>query len=371
MKFIVYDFEVFLHDWLVVFKEVNKEHRVIVNDYDEVKKYYQENKDAVFVGYNNRHYDDYIFKGILSDISPKKISDWIIVNERPGYQFPGINKNIRLISLDLMQDNVGAVGISLKEIESNLGLSIEESTVSFDINRCLTKEEVEETIKYCKHDVDSTAKLMEVRYDYIKSKLMLIQIFKLPLYSIGLTNAQLTAEIMEPRKKKYTDGNEYDPPKELRLKNNKILNFYKTPLDRTTSLEMEVCGVKHKLAFGGLHGATEKSHYKNNIYNFDVASYYPSLILKYNYLCRGCKDLEKYRFVYNQRIAWKKAKDSRANALKLVLNTFFGAMGNQYNKLYDLKQVNQICITGQLFLLDLLEKLNPYITLIQLTQWLN
>lgn len=77
--------------------------------------------------------------------------------------------------------------------------------------------------------------------------------------------------------------------------------------------------------------------------------------------------MDKYRFIYNQRIAWKKAKDSRANALKLVLNTFFGAMGYQYNKLYDLRQVNQICITGQLFLLDLLEKLKPYITLIQLT----
>ena len=149
---------------------------------------------------------------------------------------------------------------------------------------------------------------------------MLIQIFKLPLYCISLTNAQLTAEIMSPRSKKYTDGLVYEPPKELHLNNKEILDFYKTPLDRSKSLLIDVCGVEHKLAFGGLHGATEKTHYKGNIYNFDVASYYPSLILKYNFLCRGCKDMEKYRFIYNQRIAWKKAKDSRANALKLVLN---------------------------------------------------
>lgn len=367
MKFIVYDFEVFLHDWLVVFKEIGKEHKVYVNDYEGVKDFYLKHKSDVFVGYNNRHYDDYVLKAILSDISPKAISDWIITDEKPAYRFPGLNKNITLNSLDLMQDNAGAVGISLKEIESNLGMSIEESDVPFDIDRKLTEEEIEDTIKYCKHDVDATEKLMEVRYDYIKSKLMLIQIFKLPLYCISLTNAQLTAEIMSPRSKKYTDGLVYEPPKELQLNNKEILNFYKTPLDRTKSLLIDVCGVEHKLAFGGLHGATEKSHYKGNIYNFDVASYYPSLILKYNFLCRGCKDMEKYRFIYNQRIAWKKAKDSRANALKLVLNTFFGAMGYQYNKLYDLRQVNQICITGQLFLLDLLEKLKPYITLIQLT----
>ena len=40
-------------------------------------------------------------------------------------------------------------------------------------------------------------------------------------------------------------------------------------------------------------------------------------------------------------------------------------MGYQYNKLYDLKMNRQVCITGQLLIIDLLEKLRPFINLHQ------
>ena len=96
-------------------------------------------------------------------------------------------------------------------------------------------------------------------------------------------------------------------------------------------------------------------------------AYYPSLIIKYGFFCRGIRDPKLYETIYNQRIAWKKAKDPRQAAYKLVLNTFFGAMGSEYNRLYDPLQCNQICITGQLYLIDLIEKLTPYAQLIQLT----
>ena len=42
-----------------------------------------------------------------------------------------------------------------------------------------------------------------------------------------------------------------------------------------------------------------------------------------------------------------------ANALKLVLNTTYGAMLNQYNPLYDPLMGRSVCISGQLFLTDL------------------
>lgn len=368
MKFILFDFEVFKHDWLVVFKQPTKEHVVIVNDYEALKEFYNENKNNIFVGYNNNHYDNFIMKAILNDINPYRVSKFIIEEKKNGWQFPNINKNIFFNSLDLMQDISGALGISLKEIESNLGMSIEESEVDFDIDRELTKEEIEETIFYCKHDVDATEKLMEVRADYIKSKLLLINTYELPMRCMSMTNAQLTAEVMNPRKKEYDDALNYTMPTNLKLKDTSILSLYQSPLDKTQHLLKDICGVEHKLAFGGLHGAKENSYFNDadgEILNVDVASYYPSLIIKYGFVCRGIKNPKLYEEIYNQRIAWKKAGDSRQAALKLVLNTFFGAMGHQYNKLYDPYQCNQICITGQLFLIDLLEKLNPYITLIQ------
>lgn len=264
----------FKFDWLVVFKEPEKEHRVIIDDYDELKKFYQENKNNIFVGYNNKHYDDFIMKGILSDLDPYKISKWIIEDNKNGWNFPGIDKKINFASLDLMQDISGAIGIGLKEIESNLGMDIQESNVDFTLNRKLTSEEIEETVFYCKHDVDATEQLMIVRKDYIASKLMLINQFNLPISCIGKTNAQLTAEVMNPRKKSYDDGLMYYLPDNLRLKDTSILSLYETPLNKKAHLDITLCGVPHKLAFGGLHGALEKVHFDEKdgeILNSDVA----------------------------------------------------------------------------------------------------
>lgn len=366
MKFVLFDFEVFLHDWLVVFKEPSKEHTVIINDYEKLKGFFYEHQNDIFVGFNNKHYDDYILKAVLSDISPKAVNDFIIVEGKNGYEFPGLQK-IYFNSLDLMVDIPGGIGISLKEIESNLGMSIEESSVSFDIDRNLTEQEIRETVFYCKHDVDATERLFRERFDYVKSKLLIINKFKLPIRCIGMTNAQLTAEVMHARKINHNDADRYDMPSCVKTKNKKILKFFDNPLDNTQSMVEEVCGVEHIIAYGGLHGARKKYHCKDNIYNFDVSSYYPSMIINFDFMSRNVPAKYKplYKEIRDDRFVLKRTGDSLADGYKLILNTLFGAMGHKWNKLFDLKQNQQVCITGQLLLINLLEDLEPYITLIQ------
>lgn len=366
MKMIIYDFEVMKYDWLVVFKEPSKEHTVIYNDVDELKGFFNQHKNDIFVGFNNRHYDDYIMKAVLSDMNPKVVNDWIITDEKQGWEFPGLN-NIYFLSLDLRNDIPGGVSLSLKEIESNLGMSIEESSVPFDIDRKLTKEEMEETEFYCKHDVDATEQLYYQRFDYIKSKLQIINAFKLPIKCISMTNAQLTAEVMGARKRKYYDENIYDMPECVDVKDQEVLSFFANPQDATRSLDKEICGIPHTIAYGGLHGAIENSHFKGNLYNFDVSSYYPSMIIMFDFMSRSVSDKNKplYKKIRDDRFVYKREGNSLADAYKLILNTLFGAMGYIYNKLYDLKMNRQVCITGQLLLIDLLEKLRPYISLVQ------
>ena len=63
----------------------------------------------------------------------------------------------------------------------------------------------------------------------------------------------------------------------------------------------------------------------------------------------------------------KQNKDKRQQPRKIVLNSTFGASKDVYNKLYDPLQANNICITGQLLLTDLIEKLENHCQLIQLT----
>lgn len=62
-----------------------------------------------------------------------------------------------------------------------------------------------------------------------------------------------------------------------------------------------------------------------------------------------------YENVLERRIKAKKAGDkATANALKLIANTTYGATLNRYNNLYDPLMARSVCISGQLFLLELL-----------------
>jgi len=363
MRFIIYDCEVFKYDWLIVFKPYNEEPVVIINDSEALLTYYEANKQNIFVGFNNKHYDDYIFKAILSGLNPKMVNDFIIKENRYGWEYPGI-KWWKLNALDLRKDIIGGVSLSLKEIEANMGINIEESKIPFDIDRKLTPEEIEETIKYCKHDVFATEKLLELRYDYIQTKIELLSMFDLPLHYIGKTNAQLTAIILRANKQERYDEFEYEIPDEIKLENSEIKALYQDKLDYDNTLTLDICNVPHILAYGGLHGA-RSGHFTGNIWYVDVSSYYPAIAIEYNALSRNIPKIDKYVEIRDLRLKYKKEKNPKENLFKLLLNTTFGASKDQYNQLYDPKMANRICITGQLLLVDLLEKLEPHIIHIQ------
>ena len=90
---IFYDFEVFSYDWLVVFMDTrNRETTVIVNDPAKLEAFYQANKREIWVGFNSRHYDQYILKAILCGFNPKKVNDYIIVRGLPGWKFSKIGR---------------------------------------------------------------------------------------------------------------------------------------------------------------------------------------------------------------------------------------------------------------------------------------
>jgi hypothetical protein len=72
------------------------------------------------------------------------------------------------------------------------------------------------------------------------------------------------------------------------------------------------------------------------------------------YTSRNIPNPQIYKDMLETRMRAKKAGDkSTANALKLVANTTYGAMLNKYNDLYDPLMGRSVCITGQLFLLEL------------------
>ena len=364
----VFDFEVFMYDWLVVFKDVQtKEYITIINDVDALQKFHDKNKNKIFFGYNSKNFDNIIYDAILSGADPYAVM-LMLFKETP---LPTIYKTFKMKyyrpnTFDLMQD---ILGMSLKEAEGYMGMSVEESTVDFNIERKLTEQEIKDVLKYCIHDVDATEKLITYRQGYIRSKMNVCKLFNLPLTCLDKTNASLSALILEAKKTDYDDELIYDLPDEVILNNpeyRKILNLYVgRELNYKEKLKINIAGVPHILAYGGIHGAIENFEYQGELWQIDAASYYPTLMIQYNYVSRNLKDISKYAELYHTRIAAKKTDKAKAEALKLLLNTAYGAMKSKFNDMYDPKMANSVCITGQLLLVDLIEKIEPYCKLVQ------
>lgn len=351
-----YDFEVFQEDWLVVIKDTEtRTTHTIVNDEDNLRKIYEENKNNIWIGFNSRSYDQYILKGILLGLSPQKINEHIIVYNRGGWSFSNSFNKIQFYNYDIMTDKFKG----LKQLEGFMGNDIRETTVNFNTNRKLTPEEIKEVIFYCNHDVEQTMHVFMNRKQEFESHMSLIKAFELPLSYINKTKAQLSAIILEAERVHERDD-EFDITivDTLRLDKYKhILEWYNNPLNRDykKSLDINVAGVPHTFGWGGLHGAIPQYQGEGVFVNSDVGSFYPALMIEYDFLSRNVKHPEKYREIRDKRLEFKKSKDPRQQPYKIVLNSTYGASKDQYNNLYDPLQANNVCINGQLLLLDLIE----------------
>lgn len=366
MRWFSYDCEVYAHDFIVVFKDKETgEYAIFHNDNEGVRGFMSD--EAIYCGFNSKGYDQYIIKAICAGCSPeevKQVNDWIIGGGQ-GWQCPILNGVFfRFNNIDIMDDVQR--GLSLKAIEGHLGMSIEETEVDFNLDRPLTREELELTIKYCKHDVDATEKLSDIRKDYLRTKLNLGRRANIDqVTALSSTNAKLTAMMLGAVRKEWTDGRDYVYPPNLDLSviPKEILEFFDTIHDKSipdedlfkTSLTIDIGGMPCKYAWGGVHGSLscyyEESTEDRVIQNRDVSSLYPSLIEGYNYLSRNVPDPQLFYDIRKDRIKAKHDGDKQtATDLKLPLNTVSGAQENQYNDLYDPLPTRSLRISGQLFL---------------------
>ena len=388
MRWFTYDVEVFAHDWLVVFKDRETGIRYVHhNDNESVRCLMSEvEPDAIFCGFNTKHYDQYIIKAICAGFSPeevKAVNDWII-NGGQGWQCPLLEGVFfKFNNVDIMDDM--QMGLSLKAIEGHLGMSIEETEVDFNLDRPLTQEEINLTIKYCKHDVDATEQLTSLRKNYLENKVYLGGLKGIPpAKALAMTNAKLTAAYLDAsRTVEYNDEREYVYATNLRREYipQEVFDFFDRLYDKSIpddevfkgKLKLTVGGCPVTLGFGGIHGAVpfhqEEEVDGRLIRNYDVASYYPHLMTICGYTSRNIPNPQIYADMLEKRMKAKKSGDkATANALKLVANTTYGAGLDKYNNLYDPLMGRSVCITGQLFLLELSQHLLAECSTLQIVQ---
>ena len=426
------DCEAYAYDVIWVFKNKRTGERTVFhNDTEGVRSFVDANPDLWIVGYNFRDYDQYILKAMLLGWSVeqvKELSDTLIFDElQDAWDLLGQEAwDVELPPIiDLFHDIVPRKG--LKEIEANIGLNVKETSVSFDIDRPLTPEELDDCIKYCIHDVDATEALYYLRTDYISTKKSLCDMAGLSdADMMKNTNARVVSEALHAvhcdplnlfGEERYIDVCPTDIIDLSRMPGC-VLDFvdsvttYSGWRDEIDPVLFDLHGCPTVMGIGGIHASTgviDEHVFKSgprkgkteNRYRAvprryesgngrtlliqDIGSFYPSMMIIFDYLSRGVPF--EWRSLFNEfydlrmeakgrikecekrgdkkgAIHWKK----QADAAKLVLNTVYGCMKNRWNKLYDPFMATCVCLTGQLLIVDLMNRIHEAVSDVEIVQ---
>lgn len=382
MEFRIFDFEVYPNWWCVVYQNTSNDEIKVIrsDDHDASEQIAKMVYRAVIVGFNIKRYDLRILNAVHNGNDPQdiyKLSKDIVENDMEDVTHPFNNYKywFKFSFLDLYDDwRFG----SLKEFESNMGMRIVECEVPFDQEE-LTEDEKEEIIDYCIYDVKATRKLFEFREGYIKAKKTLSELFNIDLIqAYKSTNAKLTAIVLGGEGYKIPEESTFTLPDNLKKYTEENLPKEFLNLFSDTSLynyETRLFDNDLVVGNGGVHSTYDtnlrsKSDDEYQICLIDVVSLYPSIMIEYNLVSRNARLKTLYKEIKGMRLFHKSERnkyekgseqynyhDEVQEALKLILNTAYGAMKNKYNKLYDPFNATSICYIGQIVLTSLANKL--------------
>lgn len=339
------------------------------------------------VGFNSQSYDLPLICAALGGYDNKglkQLSDKIIKAKQPWQVIR--NADITIPSswdhIDIM--SVAPGQSSLKLYAGRLGAHTLQD-LPYEPGTVLTPEQMDEVERYCANDLRLTALLYQHLLPQIDLRRAMSEQYGIDLRSKGdaqIAEAVLTHELaaagVRVERPRYKDDHAfgyvapswirfYDPDLVALLDSVKAATFtldesgaVQMPEGLITSVSMN--GSTYTIGIGGLHSCEKGQQLVTSngdcLADFDVASYYPSIILgdKLYPGHLGAKFLDVYRAVVQRRLEAKRSKDMvTANSLKITINSSFGKFGNKYSNLYAPQILIQVTITGQLALLMLIE----------------
>lgn len=403
---LIYDYEVFKHDTLLGILNEETGEVTQVWDIPRIRELVEEGLNNIWIGYNCEHYDKILSHGILSGklVSPGRVfecSNAIIKAQDDDTPIFGIlNKfgisdyyTSPILSYDVMGD--GSF-MSLKQNEGFMGMDIVESVVPFDLDRPLTDEEKRDVEKYNRADLYGTLERFKQRKNSFKTKMLLVKEFGLPINYICKTNAKLTEAILLSQNKGVNtrlrkNFQLCDLPVNWEVPELKTIydffiealrelekhNWETKKCDKTKlSMDLDILGVIHTFALGGVHGGIKnyicKPEDKKRIIWVDVSSLYPNILTKWDLLSRkvdknGCiafagmvqTRMDVKAKLHDSSLSKEEKKElkDKAARYKLILNTTSGCMKDKFKKLYDPEYNTKMCMLGQLSLMDLVFRL--------------
>ena len=388
-----FDTEVYRNYFLMTFLDLTGKTFVYERLNDEVTLNTMNglDKSDLFISFNGIGYDLPIigaWRAGKSNRELKEISDQIILTDRPyweitrQYNIPDIKWN----HIDISNVLFGKSSLKLYggriHAPTLQDLPIDPSAEIMETDLTLMRE-------YCTNDCRLTQKL----YRNIEKQIEL-------RYSLGAeygcdlrskSDAQIAETVIAGEYLKLTDmvllkpadvahTFTYDCPDFIQFDDYQLKKIHNEILDTTFKLKesghveepdslkrvIEFKDNRYKMGIGGLHSVDKPGSFRADddhdvrIYDIDVASYYPSIILNAEYEPTHMKGsfLNIYRQIVEKRLTAKASGDKlTADTLKITINGTFGKLGSKYSKMYAPDLMANVTITGQLALLMLIEQM--------------
>lgn len=404
---IVYDIEIFPNVFHCTCKdtETNKLYFFEIskrkNQLTELVDFFHyKNIDKMFCGYNNKHYDDVIINYIIDyyykmDSLPYlricdslfNLSHTIVTSEEGDTsKFKRWKYAKYFYSMDLLTMLFSSkLRVGLKEMQVTMHYNNVEE-YSGDFNQFLSEDSIDDMIAYNINDVESTTELLNRLSGDVQLRLFIEQEYGIDALSMDSVKFGETlllkkyceqSRLSEQYVKTLRSPMDYIPLKDV------ILPFikYKNPILQDVLKDMKsqivyskerkgyekkfvLSNVCYSVGVGGIHSLhTPRIFIPNDneyIGHSDVASMYPSFIIKYKWIPRhlGEEFWKVYSQIYKERIEAKHSGQKLKNlALKLTLNSVTGKMQQETSWMYDPFSVFKIRINGQLILLMLVDRL--------------
>jgi len=400
----VYDVEIFPNCFHITSKDTenNKIYKFEVScrkfELDKICDYFK--SDAIFVGYNNHHYDDLFINYIMEyRDSMIHLSYWDICkslfnmsqliikeNDEPSYllkhfKYAHYFKSIDLLSMLASKKlRVGLKEMQLTmhyqnvyEYEGDFTSYINENDIDtmieYNINDVLSTEEL---LNRCKKDLE-VREWIEEEYGINAYSMDGVKIGETLLETFYIKETKIPKKVLEsmrspmdmiPLKDVILPFIKFENPKLKEILEDMKSRVVSSKERKSYEKQFVLSNVEYSVGIGGIHSLHKPEIFrpKNDeiIGHADVTSMYPSLLIKHHLQPKhlGEKFRKMYENIYNQRVDAKhNGQKFKNETLKLTLNSVTGKMQQEVSWMYDPFNVFRIRINGQLILLMLVERL--------------
>lgn len=434
IRTLISDTECFPNFWSIGFRRMS-DGKTLVMEHSRRRPLNQAQRDRIaalhanntIVGYNYLNYDQPMVAAAAIDdfdnAQLKRLNDRIILGNVKHWQLDDITipRGWQDNIVDLMEPQPNARA-SLKTLAGRLHAPLMQD-LPFEPDRVLTDEEMDIVLSYMGNDLQNTHILLDNLMDAMEMRRAIGGDFTLNFMS--KSDAQMGEGMIKKRVEEATGQRVYKVPTPAGTSfryNVPDWLKYETPqlqalLERIRASEfivkadgkvqppkwleedslLTIGDTEYAMGIGGLH-STEKNravHADDDhvLLDFDVASYYPAIILNAGLYPRalGASFIDVYRSIRDERVTAKRrateikdielpalrkeagdrdegkkryvaldreldACKTKDKGLKIALNGTFGKLGSHYSVLYAPHLMIAITLGGQLALLMLIER---------------